>query len=120
MKIYIIDDNEIDLIIGRKLLERRNDQLNIEVCQDPTLALAQIFNASIEPDVILLDWHMPVLNAQDWLTQYTEQLKASIPVYILTSSIDPKDRQRTEKFEVVKGFFSKPLNQGHIDEILKN
>lgn len=119
MKIYIIDDNEIDLIVGRKLLERRDDQLSISVCQDPTLALEEISNASIQPDVILLDWHMPVLNAQDWLTRYTQQLKASIPVYILTSSIDPRDKQRIEEFEVVQGFFSKPLNQAHIDEILK-
>lgn len=120
MNIYIIDDNEIDLIIGRKLLERKNNQLKIEVCQDPALALAQISNTSIEPDVILLDWHMPILNAAEWLARYIEQSNASIPVYILTSSIDPRDRKKTEKFKIVKGFFIKPLTDHHIDKILKN
>lgn len=120
MTIYIIDDNEIDLIIGQKLLERRDKELNLQVCQDPVLALEQLLDGSIQPDVILLDWHMPLLNADQWLTRYNQHLGASIPVYILTSSIDPRDQQKVEVFEAVKGFFSKPLTQTHMDEILKN
>lgn len=119
MNIYIIDDNEIDLIIGQKLLERKNDQLNIEVCRDPVLALEQILNASIQPDVIILDYHMPILNAEGWLARYTEQLKVPVPVYILTSSIDLRDRQKAEKFDIVQGFFTKPLTDNDIKEILK-
>lgn len=119
MNIYIIDDNEIDLIIGQKLLERKNDQLNIEVCRDPVLALEQILNASIQPDVIILDYHMPILNAEGWLTRYTEQLKVPVPVYILTSSIDLRDKQKVEKFDVVQGFYTKPLTDNDIKEILK-
>lgn len=120
MTIYIIDDNEIDLIIGQKLLEKRNKELNLQVCQDPVLALEQLLDASIQPDVILLDWHMPLLNADEWLARYTKHLDGSIPVYILTSSIDPRDKQKAEEFGVVKGFFSKPINQTHMDEIFQN
>lgn len=121
MKIYLIDDNEIDLIVGRKLLEKSNSQFNISVCQDPVLALEEILSASIRPDAILLDWRMPVLNAQDWLSIYSkEKRETSIPIYILTSSIDLRDKQKAEEFEAVQGFFTKPIKQDHIDEILKN
>ncbi len=120
MTIYIIDDNEIDLIIGQKLLERRSSTFNIIVCQNPNLALKQILEETIQPDVILLDWFMPTLPAEEWLTQYSQQQKVNIPIYILTSSINPRDQQKAEKFKVVKGFFSKPLQQHHIDEILEN
>lgn len=121
MKIHLIDDNEIDLIVGRKLLERSNKQFKISVCQDPVLALKEILNASIQPDAILLDWRMPLLDAQDWLSIYIKEKRdSSIPIYILTSSIDLRDKKKAEKFEAVQGFFTKPIQQHHINEILKN
>lgn len=118
MTIYIIDDNEIDLIIGQKMLERRNSDLHIEVCQNPELALEQILKGVIRADVILLDWFMPLMPAEQWLKRYSEQEQITIPVYILTSSVNPIDRQKAEAFAIVEGFFSKPLQQHHIDKIL--
>lgn len=121
MKIYLIDDNEIDLIVGRKLLEKSNNHFNISVCQNPVLALEEILSASIRPDAILLDWRMPVLNAQDWLSIYSkEKRETSIPIYILTSSIDLRDKMKAEEFEAVQGFFTKPIQQHHIDIILNH
>lgn len=73
MTIYIIDDNAIDLIIGQKILEKTNSDFNIVVCQDPQLALQQILDGSVQPYVILLDWFMPVLPAEEWLKRYSEQ-----------------------------------------------
>lgn len=118
MNICIIDDNEIDLFIGQKLLERSNRGFNIEVCQNPVIALEQILDEAIQADAILLDYHMSLLNAEAWLIQYTQQTDTAIPVFILTSSIHPRDKQKAEAFQVVHGFFSKPLQQHHIEQIL--
>lgn len=118
MKIYIIDDNEIDLIIGKKILENKDHSLHISVCQSPVEALAHLENGDINPDAILLDWYMPELAAEDWLLRFTKEQDRAVPVYILTSSIDPKDKQQAEKFDVVKGFFTKPLSQSDVEILL--
>lgn len=118
MQIYIIDDNEIDLIIGKKILENRDNTLSISVCQSPVEALIHLENGTMQPDVILLDWYMPELHAEDWLTRFTEELDGPIPVFILTSSINPRDKQQAEKFGVVKGFFTKPLSQSDVEIML--
>lgn len=110
MTFYIIDNNETDLFVCQKLLERRNRYFIIEVCQNPVLALDQLLDEAIHPDVILLDWYMPALNADEWLACYMQLIDVSTPVYILTSSIDPHDELKAGRFKTVKVFFPNPCS----------
>lgn len=118
MNIYLIDNNEIDLLIGKKLLEYRDASVSTTVCQSAVKALLDLMHKTIQPDAILLDWHTAELSAEEWLTYYSSQIDQQVPVYILTASIDPRDRQKAEQFEVVKGFFTKPFSQSDIDYLL--
>lgn len=65
------------------------------------------------PDVILLDLNMPVVDGWDFLEafqKFENNLTKSIRIFIVTSSVDEKDKLRSQAFSFVKGFISKPLS----------
>ncbi|WP_207422862.1 response regulator [Desertivirga brevis] len=73
------------------------------------------------PDIILLEVNMPDLHGWDFLEMF-ENLKTllakDIPVFILSSSIDPEDKIKSEHFSVVKGFYQKPLTAAVVESVV--
>ncbi len=56
---------------------------------------------------------MPVVDGWDFLEafdKFQSELTKSIKIFIVTSSVDEKDRLRSQTFPFVKGFISKPLS----------
>jgi response regulator RpfG family c-di-GMP phosphodiesterase len=45
--------------------------------------------------------------------------KESIPVFILTSSINPSDMEKAKSYKEVHDFLSKPLTEEKLNEIVK-
>ncbi len=85
-KVMIIDDNVTNLNIARKAL---HDEYNIVCIKDPCTALAEIVNTN--PDVILLDVEMPILDGFELIklikSDLTEPYR-SIPIIFLTAKDD--------------------------------
>ena len=48
-----------------------------------------------------------------------EKLNLSIPIYMLTSSIDPKDQETANHYSCVKDFISKPLKEERLKTSIK-
>jgi CheY-like chemotaxis protein len=73
-------------------------------------------NVKESPDLILLDLNMPLMDGFDVLTEIKkhESLK-KIPIYILTTSRNKKDREKALRFGA-NGFYSKGSSS---EEILK-
>ena len=77
-------------------------------------------NFSVLPDLILLDLDMPEISGWDFLDIFEifkQYFAKKISIVILTSSVDPKDRERVFKYESVKGFYSKPFTQDAMKDI---
>ncbi len=118
-KVLIIDDDISHHRLAGVLIERYSIFDNYISYTDPKNALFDLMSAddymssNSLPDAILLDLNMPGIDG--W--QFLERLKRlpgvdakSIPVFIVTSSIDPNDTYRSEQYAEVKGFFSKPIS----------
>ena len=78
---------------------------------------------SILPEILLMDLHMPKLNGWkflDHLEVLYPQLIKPITVYIISSSIDPKDIKRCSKYPFVKSYLVKPVTKEALNPIMEN
>jgi len=87
--VLIVDDNELNRLLGQKLLER--DGHTVEVASDGREALAAI--ARRAPDVVLMDLEMPGLDGLE-TTRELRRRGSAVPVIALTANAIQGDRER--------------------------
>ncbi len=66
------------------------------------------------PELVFLDLNMPIMNGWDFLDSFEADYLSLFPktiVYILSSSVDPIDLEKSKSYASVKGFISKPLTK---------
>lgn len=122
--ILLIDDDPNDHFLHERTIKKANAAEKIEVCLDGEEALGFLTHQDIDgkypqPDLILLDINMSGIDGWEFLEIYIDlpdQFKR-VPV-MLTSPLNSKEKQRAEQFNVVKGYYSKPLTEEMLREIL--
>lgn len=73
------------------------------------------------PDVLFLDINMPVVDGWMFLEDFIHfkpRIKKAIKIYMVSSSIDPKDIERAMSFEEVREYVTKPISQDKFAEII--
>ncbi len=124
--IYIIDDDPITVFGIKKVLS------TIVLCDSITthingkLALDGINNLISEnknlPDVIFLDINMPVMDGWEFLDEFIKiPLEKKIKINIVTSSIDPYDKKKTNSYKKKTHhpifYINKPIQKTEVEEI---
>lgn len=114
--ITIIDDNPLDHLIFERLYHRERRQGNLQFSDDALKTLSSLRKNEVPlthyPDIILLDLNMPGFSGWEFLaqlSQFYEDLIKPIDVFVLSSSVDPDDRDFAMAFPFVKDFFIKPM-----------
>jgi two-component system chemotaxis response regulator CheY len=114
--VFIIDDDPIHQRIAQIMISKNQiyDGFFSYTEADKALEFLKANSDDQEklPDVILLDLNMPVVDGWKFLEAFEvikKDLKKTIRVFIVTSSVDEKDIVRSKLFSSVKGFISKPL-----------
>jgi two-component system chemotaxis response regulator CheY len=77
----IVDDSKVIRKVARHILETL--QFNVEEASDGTEALDHC--ASAAPDVILLDWNMPVMGGMEFLRAYRAKGAATAKIIFCTT-----------------------------------
>jgi response regulator RpfG family c-di-GMP phosphodiesterase len=69
-------------------------------------------NGNDGSSVLLLDINMPTMTGWDFLIQLDkldEKIKSQITIYILSSSLDVRDKEKAQANKYVKGYIEKPI-----------
>jgi CheY-like chemotaxis protein len=127
LQIILIDDNDIDQLLHRKLIERTQIDAIIHQFTDATKAISAIKNGTLLPDnhqnnIILLDIKMPVMDGFQFLDAFhllDETLKSQFTIYILTSSLNQFDISRSKSNPYVKDMVIKPINFDSLLNLLR-
>ena len=112
--VMVIDDNDSDLLYSRIMLERSGSVGKVLTFESAVEALDCLIAANCPAiDVILLDINMPEMSGFEFLQAYETVCAdglARAVVVMLTSSPDPRDRDRALAFASVKSYVTKPID----------
>lgn len=109
---FIVDDQELNVNLLERIL-RRQGFSNIVSTTDSTEALTRI--TEFQPDLILLDYHMPNVNGLDILAGLKSIVPATdyLPVIVLTADTSAEAKQQALS-QGAKDFLAKPLDRAEV------
>jgi CheY-like chemotaxis protein len=111
-RILIVDDRENNITVLSQILGRAGYAICISIT-DPAEALAKF--AGIQPDLLLLDWHMEPLSGLDFIEELKNRVPAEDlpPILVLTADITPETRREALAVGATD-FLSKPLDPSEV------
>jgi putative two-component system response regulator len=111
-RILIVDDRERNTAALTQILGRAGYAICITIT-DPTEALRKF--AGIQPDLLLLDWHMEPLSGLDFIQALKVQIPPEEMPPILVLSADISAETRREALAVgATDFLSKPIDASEV------
>jgi CheY-like chemotaxis protein len=115
--VLLIDDNEIDILINKKVLENEKFAGNISSASSASDALKMLKASAGKPEhpnLIFLDIMMPVMDGFGFLDEFaklSEDITKNCKIIMLSTSESFKDLNRANKSRFVYKFLNKPLTE---------
>jgi CheY-like chemotaxis protein len=126
--ILLIDDDNTTNYLHKKIISKSEIDIPIKVANngkegiDELIALNEILKVKEELVLIFLDVNMPVMDGWTFLDYFNEiesKLNYTTQLFMVSSSINPDDKNRALKNDNVIDYLPKPLNVTIIKSILK-
>lgn len=123
--LFLVDDDSVFQYLTRKLLLKTAMVKQIKIFNNGQEAID--FLKTVQgrkeeiPEIILLDLSMPVMDGWEFLEEYLmlqPRLEKRITIYIISSSINPRDIERAKKINAVTDFIIKPVTREKFSEII--
>jgi CheY-like chemotaxis protein len=112
---YVEDDEDIQRIVRLSL--ERVGKMTVEVVGDPTVAIDAIIRFG--PDLVMLDWMMPVLDGPALFRQMKQKPETSaLPVVFITAKASSKELDELSRMGAV-GTISKPFSPKDLPDQLR-
>jgi CheY-like chemotaxis protein len=129
--ILLIDDDIATNFINKKIIQKANIIEHIQVALNGREAIDYLCNQgkfeSIEnkypqPQLILLDINMPVMDGWEFIETYRNldiANKENIVIVMLSSSFNPADKAKAESIPEISAFRQKPMSKEALLEIIE-
>lgn len=126
--ILLIDDNSVDNFINEKILKLSNFSGQINVQSNGKQALEYFKRVIVDnsftqlPDFIFLDINMPMMDGYEFLDSLLSfsPVFQNMKVVILTNSVNPMDKERSEKYSQIIAYYQKPLTSEILNKLNLN
>ncbi|TQI69487.1 response regulator receiver domain-containing protein [Gramella sp. Hel_I_59] len=123
----IIDDDKIYVNLVKKIIEIKKLSENLLIYKNGKEALdyfknsmSSVTHEDLLPDIIFLDLNMPVMDGWEFLNEFLKiknNLNKKITLYVVSSSIDPRDLERVKSFNMVTDYLIKPIELKKFEKI---
>lgn len=120
---WVIDDEAMSIFYTENLLKINKFASEVRSFTNGQVALAElekVVQSEAYPDFIFLDLNMPALDGLGFLHAYRrfpKEVRENCTLYILSSSVDENDINRSKIHENVRDFLSKPLEKIDLEVI---
>ncbi len=124
--VCLIDDDKIYQFTARKILESTGLAKNILSFFNGKEAIdffLENHHKELDqlPNIIFLDINMPIMNGWQFLEEYyrlNSKLQKAITIYVVSSSVDDTDIQKSKQYTIVKDYLVKPINRIRYQQLL--
>ena len=123
----LVDDDGMFQFLTQKVIEQTSLVNQIKIFSNGLDAInflkAVQNNKKDLPEIILLDLSMPVMDGWEFLEEYLlilPKFDKKITIYIVSSSIDPRDIKKAKSISAVTDFIIKPVTKDKFINIIKN
>lgn len=114
--LYVEDDEDIQRIVRMSL--ERIGKMQVEIIGDSTAAISAIL--AFRPDMILLDWMMPVIDGPTLFRKIQELPELNgVPVVFITAKASQRELDELRKMGAA-GVLSKPFSPKDLPEQLRS
>lgn len=124
--IFIVEDDPMYQLILKHLLLKEHRDINISTFNNGQPALVELKKIEAGknkmPGIILLDINMPVMDGWQFLDGLRDLGVDAIggtAIYIISSSLDIRDKERALADPRVKGYLYKPVTAEQMNEMLR-
>ncbi|MEM7381871.1 MAG: response regulator [Bacteroidota bacterium] len=122
--VCIIDDDPIFVYGAKRMMKEAGFCKEVSVYENGNDALQGLKeldkNGEELPSIIFLDLNMPIMNGWDFLADFIT-IPAFNPektlIYVISSSVDPRDLIRIKDTKVISNYILKPLTSEDLENI---
>ena len=125
--ILLIDDDEATNFYNKMIIKKADCTENITTVQSGAQALEYLKSkpkgAHPQPDLIFLDINMPAMNGWEFLEQYknlSKEQKGKIVIVMLTTSLNPEDKERASTIDDITDFKNKPVTIEMLEAVIND
>ena len=120
MKVLIIDDDDVNNFLCKKIMELCDFSNDIHACKSAQEGIDYLKSIKDEqpdqyPDLLFLDINMPISNGWDFLDTYNnwtaDTTKDTLKIFMLSSSVYEADIARAEEHPLVTKYITKPISK---------
>ncbi|MAU71376.1 MAG: response regulator [Pseudozobellia sp.] len=122
----IIDDDPIFVYSTKRIMKEVDFSDEIMVFnngQDAIDGLSDMVENNLKlPPVIFLDLNMPIMNGWEFLDDFVQipnPNREQVVIYIISSSIDPRDLERIKNYPAVNNYILKPVVREDLHTVLE-
>lgn len=122
-RLLIVDDDELTLQLYDLMFEEAEDiVLNKATSAEEAFSYLRGCPPDQWPELIFIDLHMPDMDGFEYVAAFQKDFENRLNethLYILTSSVSPRDELEARKYPAISGLISKPLTEENLQEIIQ-